>query len=140
MSKHIVKLMMKVAVLWNEKVLLPETLEPLRAPMLALGTRVSEDLGKRPGSIETEPLGVALRAAYDAILPVIQPHMKVCVAVVVGEGSVSVCWRSGVGAGVCGNHPSNACAFCAPRGASLLGFRAGDKLATADDCQRVLLI
>ncbi len=71
------KLMMKVGVLWNEKVLVAETLEPLRAPILALGNRVSEDLGKRPGSIETEPLATLIRAACDAILPVLRPHMKV---------------------------------------------------------------
>jgi hypothetical protein len=77
LNKHIVKLMMKMAVLWSEKAILPETLEPLRAPLLALGNRVSEDLGKRAGSIETEALAMALRTAYDAILPIIQPHMKV---------------------------------------------------------------
>ena len=71
------KLMMKVGVLWNEKVLVAETLEPLRAPILALGNRVSEDLGKRPGSLETEPLSALLKAASDAILPIIKPHMKV---------------------------------------------------------------
>ncbi len=78
MSKNIIKLVMKVGVLWNEHVLNAEMLEPLREPIVALGNCVADQLGKRPGSLDPEPLAALIRAAYEAVLPIIQPHMKVC--------------------------------------------------------------
>lgn len=75
-NRKTIKLAAKVFLLWREKRVTVEDAAALSPLLVAAAASAVEALEGKPGAVDPNPAAAALQRAGEALVPIIQPHMK----------------------------------------------------------------